>query len=197
MFCEVDIGSLAERHQLIPKMLLPISGSNRVWSSSVSQGNEIMIGVHSGRKPDADVRDWRFTTPVLHIRGSYFERWIPGDEKRINYYLDRAYLHLYWRQDAADEETELLALHCDPNEPDDTGILKQATYKRGPHIHVSASEQPLPHSHFALNMGHLPEVLGSIESLSSAVGSGVTLLRDQVLDVIDHRRLKKSYLSLK
>lgn len=63
--------------------------------------------------------------------------------------------------------------------------MKHATYKRGPHIHVSAAQQPLPHSHLALNAMHIDDVLKSIDSLDTAVRSGVVLLRDQVLDVLD------------
>jgi hypothetical protein len=119
------------------------------------------------------------------IRGSYFERWVPTSEKRRNYYLAQAYLHLYWRERASDAESEFLALHCDPNEPDDIGLRKHAQYKRGPHIHVVAATQPLPHAHLALNLGHLAEVLGSVERLTTAVSSGVNLIRYQVLDLFD------------
>ena len=92
---------------------------------------------------------------------------------------------MYWKPKAADDEKELLALHCDPNEPDDADVLKHALYKRGPHIHVSASEQPLPHSHFALNAAHLREVLSSAEQLVQAMSKGIVLVRDQVLDIFD------------
>ncbi len=78
-------------------------------------------------------------------------------------------------------------MHCDPNEPDDSGLLKHAIYKRGPHIHVTAADQPLPHSHIALNVTQIDNVLSSFENLSAAFGSGVVMIRDQVLDVLDAR----------
>jgi hypothetical protein len=113
---------------------------------------------------------------------------VPADQKRKRYCLERAYLHLYRRGPTEDDELEFLALHCDPNEPDDTGHLKHAVYKRGPHIHITAAPQPLCHSHFALNRSHLPDVLASVASLSAAVQSGVEMIRDQVLDILATNR---------
>jgi hypothetical protein len=144
-----------------------------------------MIGVHSGARPDIGVTDWRFSTVVRGIRAAYHERWIAVDEKRQRFYIERAYLHLYRRRRDESEESEIIAMHCDPNEPDDSGELNHAVYKRGPHIHVTASHQPFPHSHIALNATEIDNVLSSIVSLHNAVSAGVVLLRDQVLDVLD------------
>jgi hypothetical protein len=46
---------------------------------------------------------------------------------------------------------------------------------------VSTAEQPIPHSHIALNLGHLSEVLGSFHSLSVALRSAIGMLNDQVI----------------
>lgn len=165
---------------------MPISGSRRVACSQTVERNDFVLAVHSGSKPDLAPREWRFTTRVPKMRASYLERWVPTNEKRKRYYLMQAYLHLYWREGPReDDEKEILALHCDPNEPGDAGTRKHALYKRGPHIHVVDSSQPLPHAHFALNVGHLSEVLRSVESLTAAVLSGVNLVRDQVLDLFE------------
>jgi hypothetical protein len=146
-----------------------------------------MIGVHSGPRPELGITDWRFSTIVRGVRAGYHERWIAVDEKRLQFYMERAYLHLYRSRSQNADEVEVLALHCDPNEPDDTGALKHALYKRGPHIHVTAAEQPFPHSHFALNRTNIDDVLGSVKSLHEAVASGILLIRDQVLDLINER----------
>jgi len=189
MICELEFDSLRRRGQRISDMLQPLARSPRLASSPFPLRNEFIIGVHSGSRPDAPPREWRFTTPIRSIRGSYWERWVPTSEKRTRYYLGQAYLHLYWRAATTDDEHELLALHCDPNEPDDFGVTTQAIYKRGPHIHVMTASQPLPHSHFALNMGHLTDVLSSVESLSTAMSSAVTMIRDQVLDLFERHGL--------
>jgi hypothetical protein len=189
VICQVEIDWIKGRSNEIATMLTPLTGTGprRVASEPRNISGNIFIYAYSGLRPAVDYRDWRFKTITYGIRGSYFELWKPSDEKRHRYYLDRAYLSLYLQVKALDREKELLALHCDPNEPDDAGELKHALYKRGPHIHVSAAEDPLPHSHFALNAGNLNEVLKSAESLYQAMQSGMVLLRDQVLDVFDSR----------
>jgi hypothetical protein len=55
-------------------------------------------------------------------------------------------------------------------------------YKKGPHLHIKAAEAPLPHAHFALNLGHLDAVLESVESLSEAMRYGIIMLKEEVLD---------------
>jgi hypothetical protein len=189
MICELELDNLRTRGPQISEMLQPLAGSRRIAFSTTPQRNHFMIAVHSGTRPDTLPRDWRFTTPIRKIRGSYWERCVPTNEKRINYYLQQAYLHLYWRPNINDDEYELLALPCHPNEPNDSGPMTQAVYKRGPHIHVMTATQPLPHSHFALNMGHLADVLSSIENLSAAVSFAVVMIRDQVLDLFEHHGL--------
>ena len=185
MVCEIDPDALGRRGHDICKMLIPLVGPSRVAYKIVSHRSEVVIGVHSGSPPDDRPTEWRFSTIVQGIRAGYHERWMATDEKRKRFYMERSYLHLYRRRLNESEEREMIALHCDPNEPDDSGLRKHATYKRGPHIHVTASDQPLPHSHIALNLCEVHEVLSSITSLHAAVSSGVVLLRDQVLDLID------------
>jgi hypothetical protein len=166
-------------------MLTPLSGNVRLAFDLVTRRSEILIGVHSGSRPQFSVTDWRFSTIVRGVRAGYHERWIAVDEKRRKFFIERAYLHLYRRRPDEQDETEIIALHCDPNEPDDSGVLKHAVYKRGPHVHLTASEQPFPHSHIALNVTQLDAVLSSVDSLHTAVTAGVILLRDQVLDILD------------
>jgi hypothetical protein len=120
------------------------------------------------------------------LHGSYQESWCPVNEKRKRYYLEKAYLHLYLTTLTAGDaaEKEILALHCDPNEADEPPGWKglvHSKYKRGPHLHVSTAEQPMPHSHFALNACHLGSVLISVESLTNAMATAVQMLEDQVL----------------
>jgi hypothetical protein len=186
MYCEIDVDALPSRGHEICEMLTPIAGKVRLAYRIVPHRSEVMIAVHTGDAPEFDVTDWRFSTVVRGIRAAYHERWIAVDEKRQRFYIERAYLHLYRRRADESDEREIVALHCDPNEPDDSGVLKHAVYKRGPHIHVTASEQPFPHSHIALNSAQIGEVLKSVDSLHNAVAAGVVLLRDQVLDVLDH-----------
>lgn len=57
-------------------------------------------------------------------------------------------------------------------------------YKKGPHLHIKAADDPLPHAHFALNLGHLDAVLISIETLSEAMRDGILMLKEEVLDIL-------------
>lgn len=59
---------------------------------------------------------------------------------------------------------------------------KNEKYKKGPHLHIKAAEAPLPHAHFALNLGHLDAVLESVESLSEAIEYEIIMLKEEVLD---------------
>lgn len=186
MFCEIETDRLCARGQEICSMLVPLAGPSRLAYNIVPYRSQLMIGIHSGSRLDSNVADWRFSTIVRGIRAAYHERWIAVDERRQRFYLERAYLHLFRRRAHESEEAQIMALHCDPNEPDDSGLMKHATYKRGPHIHVSAAQQPFPHSHLVLNATQIHDVLSSIDSLHSAARSGIVLLRDQVLDILDH-----------
>ena len=185
MNCEIEAEDLSARGHQICEMLAPLAGKGRLAYHLASRRSEVMIGIHSGARPEFSLTDWRFSTIVNGIWAGYHERWFAVDEKRKKFFIDRAYLHLYRRRPSEQDETEITALHCDPNEPDDSGLLKHAVYKRGPHIHLTAAEQPFPHSHIALNAMEIDSVLGSIDSLHKAVTAGIVLLRDQVLDVLD------------
>lgn len=55
-------------------------------------------------------------------------------------------------------------------------------YKKGPHLHIKAADDPLPHAHIALNLGHLDAVLGSIGTLSEAMRCAIFMLKEEVLD---------------
>jgi hypothetical protein len=185
---ELSINTLFTRSDAIRSMLTPLVRSNRIATSRRSYLGNVTFGAYSGTEPITEaVGDWRFTTFVPSIRGAYHERWTPFDEKKKRYQLERAYLHLYRRKTApSSQEIEIVALHCDPNEPDEPDGyqgVKHARYKRGPHIHVTAADQPIPHSHLALNLSDLSEVLRSFDNLEGAFQNAIRLLEEQVLDI--------------
>lgn len=189
MICELDVEALLHRVNQVGRILDPLRGGKgrRFACKSVSSGNAITLITFSGPDSVTELADqWRFITHVPSMNGSYQERWCPVNEKRKRYYLERAYLHLYVTTQAEGEmkEKEILALHCDPNEaaePSGWPGLIHSKYKRGPHLHISTAEQPMPHSHFALNACHLEWVLGSVETLTKAIQVAVQMLEDQVL----------------
>ncbi len=137
-----------------------------------------MLSAYLGTEPsDPNPEQWRFPTRVPHIRASYHERWVPTDFRQEKFFLERAYLHLFIRRDERIED-EILALHCDPNEP---ASSRHYRYKAGPHVHMSTAEDPLHHTHIALNAGNLDDVLKSVTELTSALTIAVAMIDDQVL----------------
>lgn len=123
------------------------------------------------------MRDWRFKTLKESYWASYYEEWRAGPDRR-EHYLFRAYFALY--QMAAGKEREILALHTDPNEPEGP----HSEYKRGPHLHISWAEHPIPRAHIALNLDNLEATLSSVDTLTQAMTTALRLVREQVLELL-------------
>jgi len=170
-----NINDLALRGGELSKILGEICRVRPAWQPR-SRTGELIIGLHSGSPPQSDYRSWRFPTFVPGIQAMYFELWRLTSKNEGC--LDKAYLSLFRTSRQADSEQELLALHCDPNEPDGAD---HAVYKQGPHLHMCASEIPGPHAHIALNRCHLVEVLRSRESFTNALHLALVMLKDEVL----------------
>lgn len=147
-------------------------------AATASRRNYVLAGHSGGVTSDIDYRSWRFSTYRRDFRCGYFEIWRPVDERSRVYELYRAYLTLFRVPRRQPEEDDLLALHCDPTIEDSE---PHAFYKRGPHLHVISAGYPLSHAHFALNQGHLSDIMESIESLSAAFAVAINMLREQVL----------------
>lgn len=186
---------LPSRGSEIQQILIPVAKQKGgpAWGRRVGS-TEFIIGTHDGSPPTSDYRHWTFATFRRDFRAQYFERWLKFvEDNDEGWYLERAYLNIY-RYDVSRDGREYICLHTDPDCVPDKSIekrdpilyrklVKQAPYKRLPHIHVVAAEQPLPHAHIALNVGFFDEVLDSVESLSRALKQGVQLLRDEVLEM--------------
>ena len=173
------MNKVASRVQEIPKFLGPLAPPKRRLACQRRLLNrQLVMSAYLGSQPmDPSPEQWRFPTRVSHIRASYHELWVPTDFRQEKFFLDRAYLHLFIRRDERTED-EIVALHCDPNE---SASSKHYRYKAGPHVHMSTAEDPLHHSHIALNAGNLEDVLRSVADLTSALAVAVTMIDDQVL----------------
>ena len=208
---QMKVSELGSRGEDVRTMLQPISKLEYgpAWERKSNPGG-IIIAVHDGANPTSDYRNFRFSTFVHNFQAMYFELWRRTEENEQYWYLDKAYLSIYRLIDR--QEKEFLCLHCDPNisklEEQEkirnrAGIhlnkknLKQLNseiekldnsdkekYKKGPHLHIKAADDPLPHAHFALNLGNLDAVLESIESLSIAMRYGILMLKEEVLDIL-------------
>lgn len=143
-----------------------------------------MIAAHNGTKTTSDFTEWRFSTYLNKYQAAYHEIWRPNDSHGL-FYMFQAYLSVFEIDATNRDEYPIILIHCDPNEPDNAN---HARYKQGPHMHVSASNQPLPHSHFGLNMGHLDSVLSSVDALTDAFEIAVIMVKQQVLDEIADKK---------
>lgn len=175
---------LKSRGVRIQKLLRPLTGrtAGPAWSPRIGPLNWI-IGTHDGSPPQSDHQDWRFATVVPRLRANYFELWKRTDVDEESWHLDRAYLNMFLRvrEEATFTEKKFLSLHCDPNEPDHADHAK---YKKEPHLHVQAADEPFPHAHIVLTGGYRDMVLDSIDSLSEAMEWAVHMLKDEVLNAI-------------
>lgn len=145
------------------------------WEPRSPGAGVFVLGVYDGGRPDGPVTDWRFSTKTRRIRANYHEIWLPVPGETRMAHLERAYLTIY-QTVSPDQEVKLLALHCDPNEHGDDAI-----YKRGPHIHVEAAQDPIPRAHIALAIGHLDNVLATASTLTEALNWSIVMIWDEVL----------------
>ena len=111
----------------------------------------------------------------------YFEVWRPVPRNRFQ--IQQAYLNIY-KRDPAGNEDEILCLHCDPGEPE-TG--PHAKYKRGPHLHLSFTGDPLKRSHLALYVGRVNEIVATSHGLRTALTESVQMIRDEVIELLTFR----------
>lgn len=169
--------NLSNRGKQGQNLLKPISKSSTGPAyKQAGEGKDTKIfGFFDGSfAPEIPYRDWKFRTVVNRIYGMYFERWIPYEVgKDDNWQLDRAYLSLYELMNPVDSK-ELICLHCDP--------MDEHHYKRVPHIHVKASEEPIPHAHIALELYNNPNLLKSSDDLFAYFSKAIGLLKSEILD---------------
>lgn len=177
--------SLNHRGAKVQKLLRHISfdSQNGPAYSNIPYHRGHLIGFYGGQfRPGDHPRDWRFKTIAPSIYAMYFEQWIPSETgKHSSWYLDRAYLNLYELSDQRfmDSEKEFVCLHCDPNETD---VDAHSDYKRVPHIHIKAAQEPIPQAHISLNLDFSDKVLNSVETLFSSLETAIVMLRDEILD---------------
>lgn len=178
--CRIDSKGLQRRLQGVRSLLAPLLSNDVATGAFYRPRATRIIGSYSGPKPNnEDFRNWRFRTTARMIRGMYFEQWDAVDETQDNWFLKKAYLSLFSFGSLGNEK-ELVSLHCDPNE---ANTEPHWLYKRGPHLHVKAAEEPIPHAHIALNLFELDAILTSSDNLLTAFGQSLEMLSDQILSL--------------
>jgi len=140
------------------------------------------IAIHQGQRMPLPYEQWRVTLMTLNVSVGYFEIWQysshPGTPP--HYLLQRAYLHIYLRGGLGGEQ-DLLFLHCDPQEPEDSLHYR---YKVAPHLHLEIAGAPWKDAHVPLCDGWQKEVLRSLDDLDKAIARGIQFIADQFLPLI-------------
>jgi len=171
---------ITSRHDKIRKLLRPLRPSNRDVGCNIKEGKDDggrVVAAHDGGGISS-TQKWIFRTFVADVWAEYYELWLPsGNSKRLA--LQKAYLHLYRPDEKRGSLKEFVCVHCDPQEDENS---PGGRYKKGPHLHIRAADKPLPKSHFPLNLGHLNEILESVDALTMAMGDAVQVLADEVLN---------------
>lgn len=177
---------LSRQNKEIPTMLNILSGTrNRLSCGRVSLGtSSIIIGAHAGSTTQLDYRMWRFPTLVSSLKGNYFEQWLDVGNNN-SWYLEKAYFHIYKYYNQTEKEKEIIALHCDPNEPIDPQYKHRHRYKCGPHIHVTVTPTPMHKTHFALNLANIKNVTSDYDELMKAFKDGLIMIKEEFLDRIN------------
>lgn len=170
---------LGRRSARIRVLLRPIARARAGPATETVNASPLwIIGTRDEAKATSNYRDWRFATPLDRYHAMYFEAWKQIDAKRFRWQC--AYLNIY-RRKRADDEEEVICLHCDPGEPP---AAAHARYKRGPHLHVSAAGDPLKRAHLALHLEQVDTILQRCESIHDHLASGIQMIRDEVLDLL-------------
>jgi hypothetical protein len=167
----------------VQRLLLPLrprSGNSlrTVSACAVARTNpsELVIATFDGTK-SGNYRDWFFRTPVLDILAQYFEEWT-ADPTLSRWELRQACLHIVRMTGPRQPPLEVLAVHC---EPAVTGNSVKDRLKKGPHVHLKQAGDPLAHAHIPLNYSHLPDVLGSLTTLTTALDNAVQIALTEVV----------------
>jgi hypothetical protein len=126
--------------------------------------------------PSSHYDTWRFRTRRPDILAQYYEQWMKLDPDSSSLHMERAYLHFFRSGRDANDEDQLLCLHCDPVESDTIA----GNYRRGPHLHLSCIPR-LSRAHVALSDGFLPQVLQSPTSLTDAYTRAIAMIASELL----------------
>lgn len=161
--------NLKKRALDIKSLLEPIGGSRIAAHQIEPTPNSITFGVLNGSKTTSASKDWIFKTRNEDLVGNYREKW---NRKENNYSLCFVYLTIHDKE----SKKEILALHCDPEEPINSKYFK---YKCGPHMHVAGTR--ISDAHIALNLSNHSEVISSYDSLTKALKDAIQMISDEMI----------------
>ena len=152
----------------------------KIQINQIHQSGKICYVISDRMIQSQEINEYDFQTYSKNIRAKYFEIW--NKFERDDYYLSKAYFHLYRNDDEYLKDRmdgEYILLHCDPNDND-----KHGDYKRSPHLHFESAGFPINKAHIALNLSNLDCILSSITDLNNAMRTAIMMLNKQILEDI-------------
>ena len=175
----IPLEQLSSRVSIVQKTLRPLVHCNNEMEVPCKllpkkQDGGKVIAAHGKITRLEDYRDWKFRTLAKDIWCQYFEIWKPTNDEK-EFYLFRAYLHLFQTDRSTHSMKEFVCVHCDPEEV-------QNRYKQGPHLHIKNAEEPIPQCHFPLNYCNLDTVLYSIDTLTESIEKAIEILTVEVVN---------------
>lgn len=180
----ISEADLEKRRRNLPLRLKPLTADvSYIQAASQTLGPYgRAIGVHQGQKGPLSYREWRVSLITSVVSVGYFEIWqySKGLRNPVCYLLQKAYLHIYLPSPSGVDQ-ELLFLHCDPQEPQDTPHYR---YKVGPHLHFEIAGPPWKDAHIPLCDGWQEEVLQGLDDLDKAIARGVDFIADQFIPLV-------------
>jgi hypothetical protein len=139
----------------------------------------ILLYAHAGGSLKGESHSdsyFRCCAPTYYAQ--YHELWKLSQNR---WQWHQAYLSIARRpSDPYQAPYPVLCLHVDPFELQSGRHWK---VKRCPHFHIDASEEPLPHFHFALDRTELNQMLRSVAALEQRFTQAIKLIRHQLLDL--------------
>jgi len=177
-YVAINDQELIKRGNVIRRFLRPIANQKEVACSAVAVAAGRILAAHDGLTMARQYRDWRFRTTFRDIQCQYFELWNALTSGR-QWVLDRAYLHVFLIDRETRQESELIAVHADPNNTDSDPLR---TIRQGPHLHVKRLESWLKRAHFSLTVGYVDRAVASVAEFTRVVAEAVELVSCEVID---------------
>lgn len=171
----VEENALKGRLNEVRKLLSPMSKSVNAQRDKFNTNEFILGAVSQNMSSSGPTKDWRFKTKTDGFYANYTEKWIRL-QGASEWNLVYSYLTLY--NGPLVSGKEVLALHCDPNEPKNSKFYK---YKCGPHMHIHHTDDIVKSAHIALNLSNYEIVVNDILQLNKAFADAISMVASEFL----------------
>ncbi len=151
-------------------------GRQQVPATIVTDRGAIIV-VANESTAEPSYRDWLFKTSKDGVWAHYSEEWVPVSSKANEWFLKQSALHLY-SVPTPRSRSEIFAVHCEPSH---RGDALSDVFKRGPHIHATASDSRLAHAHIPLQLVGSDQIIASQDAHTEFVKCAMDLLDEEII----------------